>query len=146
MTRRRCLEKGLSLPEVLVASLIALIGLGALLSTFMTGRFINTAAQHYNQAMSLARARAERLKSLLYRDLSALPSPTTEAGLPLDPRDSGNFIPCSRITDLQEDADGSGMAIEVKVVWEERSAGSGQRTCTYNLKTWVCSPKKPGGT
>ncbi len=144
MERRMHLQKGLSLPEVLVSSLIALIGIGALLSTFLTGRFVNTAAQHYNQAMSLARARAEYLKSLLYRDLSALPSPTTEAGLPLDPRDNGNFIPCDRLTTLQPED--NGMTIEVVVSWNERAAGSGSRSCSFALKTWVVSPRKPSAT
>ena len=145
MKRKRRSQKGLSLPEVLIASIIALVGMGSLLTTYTTGRFVNTAAQHYNQAMSLARARAEYLKSMLYRDLAAMPlSPdvTTESGLALDFRvDSGNFVPCTRITELIQETDG--IEITVKVTWQERSAGSGSRTLTYQVKTWVCAPGKP---
>jgi Tfp pilus assembly protein PilV len=134
---------GLSLPEVLVTCFITVTGLSALLSSFLGGRLASTGAKHWTQAMNLARARIENLKSLPYADLSSMPSATSETGMPLDERDGGGSVRCSRITTLTQQDDG--IDITVMVTWDEKEAGAGFVPWIYQLKTWVGFPGSPSG-
>ena len=133
--RKKPRQTGLSLAEVLVASLIAVIGIGALISAFLTGRFAAEGAKHWTEAMNVARARIEHLKSLPYRDLSSVPAVTTEGGLVLDQARNGNFVPCDRVTTLTQEDDGITIAVEVS--WRERTAGAGSASREWDLRTWV---------
>jgi len=140
---KRRAEKGLSLPEILVACFISLVAIGAILSAFLSGRLASTGAKHWTQARNLAQARIEQLKSLDYNDLAALPATATETGLVLDDRGGGTGVQCTRTTGLtQED---NGMTIAVTISWNEKTAGSGSAPWTYDLKTWVAYPGRPAG-
>jgi len=134
-------HKGLSLPEVMVAAVIGLIALGAILSCFLSGRFASTGAKHWTQAMNIARARIEDLKSIRYADLSTMPGVTLEPNLVLDGLDSGNSIRCTRFTTLTPSDDG--ITIAVLVSWYERTAGASSTPLSYQLRTWVSSPGSP---
>ena len=139
--RRLQSRKGLCLPEILVSCLIAALGILCVLSSFLGGRLASTGARHWTQAMNVARARIEQLKSLRYADLSTMPPVAAEAGILLDERDGGSGIQCSRLTSLtQED---NGITITVLVTWNEKTAGSGFTPWTYQLRTWVSSPAPP---
>ena len=133
-------ERGLSLPEILVSCLVGLIGISAILSSFLSGRLSSNAAKHHTQAMNLARARMEYLKSLPYADLSSMPAVTMEANLSLDERDGGNSVPCTRHTILNAEQDG--VTIGVMISWKEKAIG-GFRPWYYQLRTWVSSPGRP---
>jgi Tfp pilus assembly protein PilV len=137
---RKPRQSGLSLAEVLVSSVIALIGIGALLSAFLTGRFAAEGSKHWTEAMNVASARVEHLKSLPYRDLSSMPAVTTEGGLVLDQAPNGNFVPCDRVTTLTREDEGITIAVEVS--WRERRAksGSGSALLAFDLRTWVTQP------
>jgi len=137
-------QKGLCLPEVMVCCAIALIGIAVTLSSFLSGRFASTGAKHWTQAMNLARARVEYLKSLRYAELAALPPLTTEPNLLLDGRTGVNSIYCTRVTTLTPEQDG--ITISVLVYWSERTVGSGPVPLTYRLRTWVAFPGPPPGT
>jgi len=129
------------LPEILVSCLIALIGIAAILSSFLTGRLGSTGAKHWTQAMNLTRSRIEYLKSIRYADLSIMPSVTTETDLALDDRGDGNAVRCTRLTALTQEDDG--ITIAVLVQWNEKTAGEGFTAWTYNLRTWVAFPGRP---
>lgn len=133
-------KKGLSLPEILVSCLVGLIGISAILSSFLSGRLSSNAAKHHTQAMNLARARMEYLKSLRYSDLSSMPAVSMEAGLPLDERDGGNAVACTRHTILNSQPDG--VTIGVMISWKEKAIG-GFKPWYYQLRTWVSSPGQP---
>lgn len=141
--RRFRSRKGLCLPEILVSCLIGLIGIGAILGSFLSGRLASTGAKHWSQAMNVARSRMEYLESLRYADLSAMPSLTTETNVPLDERDAGISIKCVRTTCLVPESDG--ITITVLVCWNEKTAGAGLIPWTYTLKTWVGSTGPPPG-
>jgi Tfp pilus assembly protein PilV len=143
--RRLRSRKGLCLPEILVSCLIGLIGIGAILGSFLSGRLASTGAKHWTQAMNVARSRMEYLKSMRYADLSAMPSVTTEPSVPLDERDAGNSIECVRTTALTPDDTGGGITITVLVCWSEKTAGAGLTPWTYTLKTWVSATGPPPG-
>ena len=126
------------MPELLAASLIAMLGVGALLSTFLTGRFATAHALHRTQAMNLARARMEYLKSLYFTDLSSMDDVMTEGDLILDQSPEGNFLPCDRTTILTREP--NGITIDVVISWRQRSAGASSKSYRYDLKTWVGYP------
>lgn len=142
-TSRFRLRMGLCLPEVLISCLIALAGIMCILSSFLSGRLASTGAKHWTQAMNLAAARIERLKSIRYADLSLMPAVTTEANVSLDDRGDGNAVQCTRLTSLTQQ-DG-GIAITVLVTWSEKAAGSGFVPWVYDLRAWVSSPAAPAG-
>lgn len=135
-------EKGLCLAEILVSCLIAVAGLTCILNSFLTGRLASTGAKHWTQAMNLTSARIEYLKSLRYADLSSMPTVVTEPSVPLDERDGGTSVTCTRMTSLTKENDG--IAINVLVLWNEKAAEAGFVPWTFNLRTWVASPAAPG--
>jgi len=141
--RRFRSRKGLCLAEVLVSCLIGLIGISAILASFLSGRLASTGAKHWTQAMNVARSRIEYLESLRYADLSAMPGLTTELNVPLDERDAGISIECARTTALTQESDG--ITISILVCWNEKTAGAGLIPWTYTLKTWVSSTGPPPG-
>jgi len=136
-------QKGLTLVEILVCSLISLIVLGGILSCFLTGRFATAGARHRTQAMNVARARIEFLKSRPYAELASMDEVTTETDVLLDQGYQGNPLPCTRRTTLTPDE--NGITIAVVVSWNERTAGTGSAAGTYELTTWVSSPGAPPG-
>ncbi len=134
-------KKGFSLPEILVSCVIGLIGISAILSSFLGGRLSSAAAQHHTQAMNVARARMEYMKSLTYSDLTALPAVTAEPELSLDQRGDGIALPCMRYTIVN--AEQGGITIGVMVTWNEKVMG-GSTPLNFQLRTWVCHPGQPG--
>lgn len=132
-------QKGMSLPEVLMSCLISTITIGAILSCFINGRLASAGAQHFTQAVNVARSRMEYLKSLPYAELSTLPSTATESNLALDDNGEGGFLPCNRTTILTQE--GTGINVDVVVSWNERSAGAGSTPWAHQLKTWVARPR-----
>lgn len=143
LQKRLVPQKGLTLAEVLVSSLISVIVVGGILSCFLTGRFASAGAKHRTQAMNLARARIEFLKSRPYAELTSMAEVTTETGLLLDGEHEGNSLPCTRNTTLTPDQ--NGITISVVIAWIERTAGAGVTPSTYELTTWVSSPGPPPG-
>jgi len=139
--RRFSSRKGLSLAEVLVSCLIVLIGISAILSSFLSGRLLSTGAKHWTQAMNVAQARIEYLKSLRYADLSSMPTISTETDVALDERDGGISVRCTRVTVLSPEE--SGITIGVAVVWNEKAVGAGSIPWSYQLRTWVSHPGAP---
>ncbi len=139
--RKACSQKGEYLPEVIVSCLIGAMAIGGALTTLMSGRLSSTGAKHWVQAVNLASARIEYLKSLRYVDISAMPSVSTETDVALDERDGGNSVRCSRTTSLQPQ-DG-GTTVTVTIAWQEKAAGAGAVPWSFDLKTWVGSPASP---
>jgi Tfp pilus assembly protein PilV len=139
--KKRRSQKGLCLPEILVSCLIVLVGIAAILSSFLSGRLASTGAKHWTQATNLARARLEYLKSIRFADLSSMPSVTTEANLALDDRGEGDGTLCTRTTTLTQES--NGITIAVTIAWNEKTAGEGFTAWTYDLKTWVAFPGRP---
>lgn len=111
------------------------------LGTLLNGRLSSTGAKHWTQAMNLAKARIEYLKSIRYADLSAMPGATVEASLHLDERDAAAFVSCTRTTTLQPED--NGITITVAISWEEKAAGAGLLPWSYDLTTWVGFPGSP---
>jgi len=134
-------QKGFSLPEILVSCMIGLIGICAILGSFLSGRLSSTGARHYTQAMNLTRARIEYLKSLRYADLSSRAGVAIESNLPLDERDRGTSIPCTRFTTVRPEE--GGITIAVMVSWNEKAIGAGSTPWTYQVRTWVAFPGPP---
>jgi Tfp pilus assembly protein PilV len=134
-------KRAICLPEVLVSCLIALIGISALLGSFLNGRLLSTGAMHRTQAMNLARARVEYLKSISYTALSAMPAIYVEPNLALDERDDGGCVKATRFTTLTPEQDG--ISIAVLLAWNEKAAGAGSKQWTYQLRTWVGFPGRP---
>ncbi len=134
-------QKGLCLAEVLVSCLIAIAGIVAVLSSFLSGQLASSGAKHWTQADNLARARIEYLKSITYSELSALPGVAVESNIPLDDRGGGTGIQCTRMTSLTQEDDG--ISITVLVSWNEKTAG-GFTPWSFQLRTWVAFPGRPG--
>jgi len=139
LPRKARLQKGISLPEVLLSCLIGTITIGAILTSSVNGRLASASAQHLTQAVNVARSRMEYLKSLPYAELSTLPSTATESNLPLDGNGESGFLPCNRTTILTQE--GTGINVDVVVSWNERTAGSASKLWTHQLKTWVGRPR-----
>jgi Tfp pilus assembly protein PilV len=133
--------KGFCMAEVLISCLIAVTGIAAVLSSFLSGRLVSTSAKHWTQAANLARARIEQMKSLSYADLSSSPSASIEPDVVLDDRGNGIGVRCTRITTLTQQDDG--ITIAATITWKEKAAGSGFVTWNYQLRTWVNSPAAP---
>ena len=133
--------KGFCMAELLVSCLIAVAGIAAVLSSFLSGRLVSTGAKHWTQAANMARARIEQMRSLSYTALSSAPSASIEPNLVLDDRGNGVGALCTRITTLTQQDDG--ITIAATITWREKTAGAGFVTWNYQLRTWVNSPARP---
>jgi Tfp pilus assembly protein PilV len=136
-------RKGLCLPEILVSCLIALVAIGAILSTFLSGRMASHSAKNYTQARNLARQRMEQLQSLYYSELTNMTGSTLESDLVLDDRGGGLGTQCTRVTTITQA--GSGISLAVTIIWNQKTAGSGFTPWSYDLRTWVAYPGIPSG-
>lgn len=135
--------KGLCLPEILVSCLIGLIALGAILSTFLSGRMASHVAKNYTQARNLARQRMEQLQSLYYKELTNMLGASVEPGLVLDDRGSGVGTQCSRVTTVSQAGDA--LDLTVTVFWNQKTVGSAVSPWSYDLRTRVFYPGIPPG-
>ena len=136
-------RKGLCLPEILVSCLIGLIALGAILTTFLSGRFASNGAKNYTQARNLARQRMEQLQSLTYSELTNMTGSTLESGLVLDDRGLGVGTQCTRVTTITQA--GNGISLVITILWNQKSPGSTITPWSYDLRTWVAYPGRPPG-
>lgn len=119
---------GITLIEVMVATLIAVMVLLALLMSFVMGRFSASVAKHKSQAINLLRARMEEMRDLGYetlQDLSENTPVTTENNLALDVSiDSGEELLCSRVTTITDSNPADNLLeIKVEISWTELTFG-----------------------
>lgn len=135
--------KGLCLPEIMVSCLIGLVALGAILSTFLSGRMASHTAKNYTQARNLARARMEQLQSLFYSELTNMMGASVEPGLVLDDRGDGVGTQCSRVTTIAQA--GNALDLTVTILWNQKTAGSAATPTSYDLRTRVFYPGIPPG-
>ena len=117
---------GFTLAEVMVSTFITLLVLGALLTSFVMGRFAASLAKHKSQAINLLQARMEEEKALGYDALQAkrLQEPEQD-GVVLDGNvDSRDNLVCTLMTNIIDvDPSDDILEIRTRASWSEPTIG-----------------------
>ena len=83
--RRLCGEQGFTLVELMMAAMVAAIGVGALTTVLIGSRQLTNDAERGDSAAQVAEREMERTLSLPYANLALAQAPSTSSD-PLDPR------------------------------------------------------------
>ena len=134
-------SKGFTLVEVVVTTVIVVLAVVGLLTSFVMGRVHTSLARHRNQATNVLRAKLEELKAQGYDFLNTFdPNPLTETGVVLDAgqdeESSEDDLTCTRTTQITDDDGDGALEITVTVNWQERVM-SAQQNFSESLFTIV---------
>ena len=134
-------SKGFTLVEVVVTTVIVVLAVVGLLTSFVMGRVHTALARHRSQATNVLRAKLEELKAQGYDFLNTFdPNPLTETGVVLDAgqdeESSEDDLTCTRTTRITDDDGDGALEITVTVNWQERVM-SAQQNFSESLFTIV---------